>query len=288
MTTIDSRAQSSGPFHNRTRTSRSIPRRLLSEGRVHLLPVYALMRTSDLGREGIDHSGSSRFADHIYRNVPSGRFGIGRLLDAALLRLRGARSMRNRFFHVRRELLAARRRAADRAEFRMLTVPCGIARDLVEVAHVLRRDDPALGERTSFFGIDLDPEPLELSRRMARGLPNFHFAQGDALDPGAYPPELDAIASTGLGEFLDDASLARFYALCRGALRRGGVFVTSGMRRDRLADYLARELGELHTHYRGAEQLTRLLSEAGFAQVTAVPDEVGLQTLVVAHADVAI
>jgi SAM-dependent methyltransferase len=286
MTTADATPDSpSAPFHNRTRTSRSIPRRLLRQGRAHLLPVYALMRTSDLGREGIDHSGSYRFADHIYRNVPSGRFGIGRLLDAALLRLRGARSMRNRFFHVQREIVAARRRAATSEEFRVLAVPCGIARDLVQAARTLRREDPTLAGRTTFFGIDLDPEPLELSRRLASGLANFHFARGDALDSRAYPPALDLIASTGLGEFLGDAQLARLYAVCRGALREGGVLVTSGMRRDPLADYLARELAELHTHYRGPAELTRMLTEAGFAAVTAVPDEVGLQTLVVARVE---
>ena len=284
MNTVDSRRDSpSAPFHNRTRTSQSIPRRLLRQGRAHLLPVYALMRTSDLGREGIDHSGSYRFADHIYRNVPSGRFGIGRLLDAVLLRLRGARSMRNRFFHVQREIVAARRRAATRDDFRVFAVPCGIARDLVHAARTLVREAPGLAERTTFFGVDLDPEPLELSRRLASGLANFHFARGDALDPGAYPPSLDLIASTGLGEFLGDAELARFYAVCRGALRDGGVFVTSGMQRDAVADYLARELAELHTHYRGPPELTRLLTEAGFASVTAVPDEFGLQTLVVAR-----
>ena len=60
-------------LHNRTRTSTSIPRKLLREGKLHLLPVYALMRTSDLAREGIENSGSFRFADHVYRNEASGR-----------------------------------------------------------------------------------------------------------------------------------------------------------------------------------------------------------------------
>src|SRR3954469_25977419 len=91
---------------NRTRVSRSIPRRLLGEGKLHLIPVYALLRTSDLAREGIENSGSFRFADHIYRGKPSGRYGVGLLLDTILLRLRGARSMRSRFLHSQRELLS--------------------------------------------------------------------------------------------------------------------------------------------------------------------------------------
>ena len=50
---------------SRTRVSTSIPGRLLRQGKLHLLPVYALMRTSDLAREGIANSGSDRFADHV-------------------------------------------------------------------------------------------------------------------------------------------------------------------------------------------------------------------------------
>src|SRR5688572_10168922 len=147
------------PLHNRTRTTASIPRKLLREGKLHLLPVYALMRISDLAREGIENSGSFRFADHVYRNEASGRFGIGRALDALLLRMRGARSMRNRFYHVQREMLAAARaieaRRADgqlddmQLTLRILSVPCGIARDLVTVGERLDTDFPEVRARTT-------------------------------------------------------------------------------------------------------------------------------------------
>src|SRR5947209_5114880 len=120
---------------NRTRRSASIPRRLVSEGKYHLLPVYALLTTSDLAREGIRNSGSFRFADHIYRNEPSGRFGVGRMLDGVLLKLKGARSMRSRFFHSRREILrAVSEMSGVTGEVTVVSVPCGIARDLFEVA----------------------------------------------------------------------------------------------------------------------------------------------------------
>jgi hypothetical protein len=271
-------------LHNRTRTSPSIPRRLLREGKVHLIPIYALMRMSDLGREGIENSGSYRFADHIYRNQPSGRFLVGRLIDAVLLRMRGARSMRNRFLHTRREILAAARaRIAHDAPFRVLSVPCGIARDLAEVGQVISDETPELYARTTLFGLDLDPQPLELSRRLTRDDAHFRFMHGDALDPTAYPSPVDVIVSTGLGEFLDDAAIGRFYGICHGALRPGGVFVTSGMQPDRVAEYLMREIAELHTHYRDRDRLTGMLAGAGFDTVDARQDDVGLQTLIVAR-----
>ena len=281
-------------LHNRTRTSGSIPRKLLRQGKIHLLPVYALMRTSDLAREGIDNSGSYRFADHVYRNEPSGRFGIGRALDAVLLRMRGARSMRSRFVHSQQEIVAAARAAdahaitnpliAGPAPFRALSVPCGIARDLVRAAQIIQNELPTVYARSTFFGLDLDPVPLTLSRALVSERDeHFFFSGGDALDTKAFPSELDVIVSTGLGEFLDDELLVRFYTNCHDHLRHGGVFVTSSMQADRIADYLMRQLAELNTHYRRGDELIRWLHTAGFHDVSTRQDDVGLQTLVVAR-----
>lgn len=272
-----------GPFFNRTRTSPSIPKRLLREGKPHLLPLYALLRTSDLAREGIENSGSYRFADHLYRARPGGRFGVGTALDALLLRLRSARSMRNRFLHTRGEILEAARRHPAGKPFRVLSVPCGVARELVEAADLLRSRDPELHLRTLWFGLDLDPRPLELSRILAGRRPGFRFLRGDALDPAAYPEELDVIVSTGLGEFMADDPLVRFYSICRDALREGGSFVTSATRRDPLSDYLMRELAELRARYREPDEAVRLLRLAGFTDITTRRDDVGLQTLLVAR-----
>jgi len=270
-------------FPNRTRTSPSIPRRLLREGKLHLLPLYALMRTSDLAREGIESSGSYRFADHVYRGRPGGRHVVGRLLDGVLLDLRGARAMRSRFFHARDRILAAARLHPSGMPFRVLSVPCGIARELVEAAAVLRAERPALYERTTFYGMDLDPRPLELSRELATGLPNLRWLHADAFDPAAYPPRLDVIVSNGFGDFLSDDELIRFASICHGALREGGALVTSGMRRDRLADYFLRELAEIRARYREPVGLMRILWRAGFHDLTLRRDATGLESLLLAR-----
>lgn len=268
---------------NRTRMSKSIPRRLILEGKLHLLPVYALLRTSDLAREGIENSGSFRFADHIYRGEASGRYGIGVLLDAVLLRLRGARSMRSRFFHSQHEVMSAltRHNGVDR-EHTVVSVPSGISRDLFHVAESLRSEEPEIYDRTRFVGIDIDPTPLEISRELTRDHRNFTFVEADALQPQALPRNVDVIVSLGLGEFLSNEALRGLYASFHAALRPGGIFVTSAMSRDRISDYLARELAELHTHYRSADDIRALLKAAGFEWVRTRKDEVGLQTLAVA------
>jgi putative methyltransferase len=276
----------SGDFANRTRISRSIPRRLVSEGKFHLLPLYALLRTSDLAREGIENSGSFRFADHIYRGKPSGRYGVGLVLDTVLLKLRGARSMRSRFLHSQRELLSTLvrpdQRDAQAEPVTVVSVPCGIARDLYQVAEILREYRPDDYAHVRFVGIDLDPKPLELSRELTRAHPNFSFVCADALLPSTLPSNADAIVSLGFGEFLSDDALADFYRRCHASLCLGGRFITSAMRRDPVSDYLARELAELHTHYRSASEVTDLLRAAGYRYIRADRDEIGLQTLVVA------
>ena len=278
---------------NHTRRSESIPRRLASEGKFHLLPVYALLTTSDLAREGIRNSGSFRFADHIYRNEPSGRYGVGRVLDRVLLKLRGARSMRSRFFHSRREILRAVNEMRDAStvvrdgakvddQLTVVSVPCGIARDLYDVAETLWTES-GLYEQVRFIGIDLDQEALDLSWNLTHDHFDFEFRRADALAAESLPKNVDIIVSLGFGEFLSDDVLRNFYRRCHASLNDGGRFITSAMNRDRLSDYLARELAELHTHYRSTEHVTALLRSAGFSKIRTDRDEVGLQTLAVAE-----
>ncbi|MEO6331314.1 MAG: methyltransferase domain-containing protein [Gemmatimonadaceae bacterium] len=268
---------------NVTRTSASIPARLIREGKWYLLPVYALARTSDLAREGIENSGSYRFADHIYRAKPGGRFGIGWLLDALFLALPASRSMRERYLHSRTHVAAELRRATARGERpRILSVPCGIARELVGGADDAELDTHGALDGARLFGMDIDVEPLKISRSLAGPGGAFEFIHGDALDATSFPSGLDLVVSTGLGEFLSDAELARFYAGCYAALKPGGRFVTSGMSRSKLADRLLRELAELHVHYRGSLALSAALERAGFTEINVQADRFGLQWLATA------
>jgi SAM-dependent methyltransferase len=264
-------------FHNRTRRSSSIAGKLLRSGRVLELPVYWLLRTSDLAREGFENSGSYRFADHIYRDQPSGSHGIGRWLDKRILSMRATESFRSRFFMARDELFHfLRERSADRAHVDILSVPCGIPREFVAAVekfraaggvtagirfHVLDLDDDVLRQATTFacqHGITLTPH------------------HGDALDPGTYAGEFDFITSTGLGEFLDDEQLATLYAAFHRVLRPGGVMVTSAMRRLRFSDYLLR-LAELHVRYRSAGDLAAMARRAGFLRLATSADRHGIQ-----------
>ena len=275
-----------GLFYNRTRRSSSIPRSLIRRGRVLELPVYYVLRLSDLAREGREHSGSHRFADHIYRSVPSGRGAIGRWLDARLLGLPAVRSFRFRYLAARDELAAflIERLQHDRDRtLDVLSVPCGIPRELADAAALVRREIDDLPSRVRFHGVDLDPTVLDEAQHFAvqHGLRPFETHQGDALDRFAYPRRFDFITCTGLAEFLDDDQLARLYGLFFDVLNPGGRLITSGMRCRRLSDYLLR-LAEIRTHYRGPADLERLIAPRPFLDVRTRPDDLGIQTILTA------
>jgi len=272
-------------FKNRTRRSASIPRSLLKRGRVVEIPLYYALRLSDLAREGLDHSGSHRFADHIYRNQPSGKGVAGRWLDARLLGLPAVRSFRSRYLAARDEVAGfiLERWRPDSPPIRVLSVPCGIPRELADAADTVRGRLGTLPPQIEFHGLDLDAGVLEEARAFAstRGLSTFQTHHGDALVRAAYPNSAACITCTGLAEFLDDEELAQLYAVCWEVLEPGGRLVTSGMRPRLLSDYLLR-LAEIPTHYRGPAELERTARRLPFRDIRTRTDSVGLQTILIA------
>jgi SAM-dependent methyltransferase len=227
---------------NATRQSASIPQKLLREGAVHLLPIYYLLTLSDLAREGIANSGSFRFADHIYAGVPSGRTPLGRWIDRRLLATPAARAFRCRYQRAQTAVRHALESApAGLCPFRILAVPCGIPRDISELAATLHRENPALVARIDYHAMDIDPSVLALARTVIGNTPlaAAHYHCGDALSADDFPRlAFHAIVSTGLGDFLNDRELETFYTNVYRALEPGGTFYTSASARDRQSDAL--------------------------------------------------
>jgi hypothetical protein len=266
-------------FYNRTRRTRSIPRRLVREGKLHLLPVYYLGLTTELGKEAIENSGSYDFADHIYGNRPAGRFLIGYLLDALFLNLKSARSFRSRYLYARSEIQRLIGERADPVD--VLAVPCGLARELFDVSAWLTDTLPS--RQVRLCGMDLDQGLVtRLVDTGRRGGSGIEFVCGDALSADAYPTRsFDGIVSLGFTEFLDDALAIAFYRLAHSKLKVGGRLVTSGMRPHKLSDYLLRNVADLRTSYRSAETLRGLARQAGFEQISSYEDRTGLQTMLI-------
>jgi len=271
---------------NLTRQTTDLAVKLRRDGRYGFLALYHILRLSDLGREGIERSGSYRFADHLYGNRASGRGIIGRAIDRILLSLPAARAMRQRSIESTAAMHRAYRRhcASCASEpFRLLTVPCGLPRDVGNFV-----DSPALHDsqslsRIEYTGLDLDPAVLAAARDFLAhsAVPLCDWIEGDALEPAAYPSTgpFHFIASTGLGEFLDDAQLPRLYANIYASLRPGGTFFTSATAREPRSDAMLRAF-ELHTHYRSRRQIEALLAAFPWREIQFAHDRTGLQTFV--------
>ena len=265
-------------FYNRTRRSRSIPCALLRRGHLPAVPLYYALRLSDLAREGFENSGSYRFADHIYQAIPSGRGAVGRWIDQRLLAMPAVRSFRNRFLATRDALVAFLLASDPNRDIHVLSVPSGIPRELVEAATMVRESGRSV-DRVRLHALDLDIRVLEEARRFAAHhqleLTTHH---GDALTKDSYPKLVSFVTCTGLGEFLDDEGLVRLYRNVGDVLEPGGMFVTSGMQRRLLADYLLR-LAEISVHYRNDGQLRELARRAGFVAPDTRVDEYRIQTI---------
>lgn len=270
---------------NLTRRSPSIPRTLLRERAFHLLPVYYLLTRSDLGREAVEHSGSHRFADHIYVGTPSGRSALGRWIDARLLAMPAARAFRRRCQEAQRAMRHALESSADDdSTTRILAVPCGIPRDLLELVVTLRHEQPSLLRHLDYHGMDIDSAVLDEATAMTAEceIATAEFHQGNALSAVDYPRgPFNLVVSTGLGEFLQSDELVTFYRCVHAVLAPGGIFFTSGTARDPRSDMLLRVV-ELVTQYRSADELAQLLQRLPWRQVKLTRDRTGLQTLVTA------
>jgi len=242
----------------------------------HLIALYHLLRLSDFGREGIERSGSYRFADHLYRNRASGRGLLGRWLDRRLLNLPASRAMRRRYIKAVESL---RRELEGRAgEVRVLAVPCGIPRDVTDLVKTC----PQLAGRLHYTGMDLDPEVVTAAREHLKAEPlgSADLRTGNALERDEWPEEpFDLVISTGLGEFLGDAELKRLYRNVFDSLVEGGVFYTSATAFERRSDWMLRTF-ELQTHYRSELQLGAILRSLPWSRVELEVDPGGLQTFV--------
>jgi hypothetical protein len=270
---------------NFTRRSPSIPRKLLRHGALHLVPLYYLVRLSDLGREGIEHSGSFRFADHIYRGMPSGRTALGRWIDARLLAMPAAQAFRRRSEYAERVVRAALASLpAGTQPLRVLAVPCGIPRDMINLARRLRTENPTLLSRIDYHGFDIDHRALAVASRLTAecGLASAQYHLGDALNREAYPGlKFHVVISTGFAEFLRDDELAAFYTCVFDALEPGAIFYTSATARDWRSDMFLR-MAELVTNYRDQRELERILRRLPWSRLVFSHDPSGLQTFVTA------
>ena len=166
--------------------------------------------------------------------------------------------------------------------FRILTVPCGLPRDVCDFAAAIAAEDPSALARIEYTGMDIDPEVIEAARAFLASsvIRDPGLQRGNALNADDFPgSQPQFISSTGLGEFLDDAALATFYQNVFAALPPDGTFFTSAAARGKGSDILLRAF-ELHVNYRSSGEISRILAMQPWSSIAITRDSVGLQTFV--------
>ncbi len=167
--------------------------------------------------------------------------------------------------------------------FRLLTVPSGLPRDVADFVDSIGASDEEARPRIEYTGMDLDPVVLAAARDYLghSAVPLAQWVEGDALAADSYPggEPFHFIASTGLGEFLDDRQLAQFYGNVHRRLAPGGVFFTSATAFEPRSDAMLRAF-ELQTHYRTRADIEPLLAACGWREVLWAQGPKGLQTFV--------
>ena len=113
-------------------------------------------------------------------------------------------------------------------------------------------------------------------------IPSVHYHLGDALSRDDYPKvKFHVVVSTGLGEFLRDDELAKFYAHVYDVMESGATFYTSATARDHRSDALLR-IAEILTNYRGPGELESILRSVPWKRLVLVRDPTGFQTFATA------
>jgi len=229
--------------------------------------------------------------DYVYRNRPSGRTRLGRLVDSNYLNAVGWRGIRQRKLHVE-ELLrdAMRRLRAAGRPVRIVDIAAGHGRYILEAIEasdapaeaVLLRDYSELNVR--------EGRALIAQKGMER---IARFERRDAFDRSslaAIVPSPTIGVVSGLYElFTDNDAVGRSLAGLHDALEPGSFLVYTGQPWHPQLEFIARAL----TSHRGGAawvmrrrtqaELDQLVAAAGFRKVAQRIDEAGIFTVSLAE-----
>ncbi len=259
--------------------------RLIRSGRPQYLPLLL----SDQARMIVSRRYDAFTTDRAYENAPHGALGLlGKAADALVLRFPVHAALRGRLALVVDELAAEVRRAGVRGvqHVRVLSAPCGLARDVLLAAKHLS-DGPGV----SLTGVDLDEvgDVLpEVERRATEAGVEILLLRGDLFGPlpdveraVATDGRFHVVSCIGITSWIDLDELSLLMGRLHALAAPGGVLLIDLWRPDRHAR-LARTLG-LPAHYHAPADFARELRCAGFAVIRTRPTDGAVNTLWIAR-----
>ncbi|MEX5594542.1 bifunctional alpha/beta hydrolase/class I SAM-dependent methyltransferase [Pseudomonas orientalis] len=229
--------------------------------------------------------------DYVYRNTPTGKGALGRMIDTNYLNSIGWRGIRQRKLNVEELLrLAMARLRADERDVRIVDIAAGHGRYILEALQgvaplpesILLRDYSDINVR----------DGSALIRE--KGLGDIaQFIKGDAFDRAslaALEPKPTLAVVSGLYElFADNAMVGGSLAGLAEAVEPGGYLVYTGQPWHPQLELIARALtshrqGQAWVMRRRSQaEMDQLVEAAGFRKITQRVDEWGIFTVSLAQ-----
>lgn len=239
-------------------------------------------------RTGFD-SGST--LDYVYRNAPSGRGPLGRLIDTIYLQSIGWRGIRQRKTHLEELLrLTMAQMSARGVPIRVMDIAAGHGR------YVLEALEASAITPGSVLLRDYSDINVEAGRELIRekGFDAVaQFVKGDAFDKGslaAVDPKPTLGIVSGLYElFPDNGMVSRSLAGLAAAISPGGYLIYTGQPWHPQLELIARTLSSHREgqawimRRRTQAEMDQLVAAAGFTKVEQRIDEWGIFTVSVAE-----
>ena len=235
---------------------------------------YYFLLLSDTGALLAREKYSAFAIDRIYADEASGCGWLGRCLDRYLLDLPVHRAVRDRFAFVTRRLTEALQELlAQGAEpVTVLSVPCGLGRDLGVVHGRLRGLDAGAPRRLRLYGIDLDYEGrvLDEAQRRARAAGvAVRLVQANILAEATWAwlradaGPLSVVSCIGLAPWLALDELRGLLTTFAAHLRPGGYVLLDRFNRGRHSDL--GKAAEIHARYHSDEVFRDAITTSGLS-----------------------
>jgi SAM-dependent methyltransferase len=244
-------------------------------------------RLSEGIRIGFKHGFDSGLSlDYVYKNVPSGTGGLGRLIDRIYLNAVGWRGIRARRANLEKTLEGAIESLLARGEpIRIVDMAGGPGRYLLEIASRYRDKNISIQVR------DNDLANLAEGRKLAQamGLTNVQFEEADAFLDQIRPDATAIVVISGLMElFPSNALISRVIDFASKALKQGGFVIYTGQPWHPQQEMIARVLPNREgkpwvMRMRTQAELDELMRTYGLDKISSEIDEAGIFTVSLAR-----
>lgn len=169
---------------------------------------------------------SGKMLDYIYENKPSGKFFIGKFIDAMFIRHLGWEVIRTRKDNLSKALSSAIVASLlEKKDVFIVDVASGPAKYILEVMNDYK------SENVSAVCRDIDERWLEEGKQNARqfGLRNIDFIWGNAFDENGFKDlkkQPNIVVSSGFYDWItDDELVKKSFQIIYDNLPKGGYFV---------------------------------------------------------------